>query len=60
LIFSWREFCHNGIARQQQPLRDLDQVRAFLSGAGPTAFLDMPWIPLSLIPLFLFIRQSVS
>ena len=38
----------------QQPLRDLDQVRAFLSGAGPTAFLDMPWIPLFLIALFLF------
>jgi len=38
----------------QQPLRDLDQVRAFLAGAGPTAFLDMPWIPLFLIALFLF------
>src|SRR5215475_15514801 len=38
----------------QQPLRDLDQVRVFLSGSGPTAFLDMPWIPLFLIPLFLF------
>jgi ATP-binding cassette, subfamily C, bacterial PrsD len=38
----------------QQPLRDLDQVRAFLSGGGPTAFLDMPWIPLFLIVLFLF------
>jgi PrtD family type I secretion system ABC transporter len=38
----------------QQPLRDLDQVRAFLSGAGPTAFLDMPWTPLFLIVLFLF------
>jgi PrtD family type I secretion system ABC transporter len=38
----------------QQPLRDLDQVRAFLSGTGPTALLDMPWIPLFLIPLFLF------
>src|SRR5215831_9239924 len=38
----------------QQPLRDLDQVRVFLSGTGPTAFLDMPWIPLFLIPLFLF------
>jgi ATP-binding cassette, subfamily C, bacterial PrsD len=38
----------------QQPLRDLDQVRAFLSGSGPTAFLDMPWVPLFLIPLFLF------
>jgi ATP-binding cassette subfamily C protein PrsD len=38
----------------QQPLRDLDQVRAFLSGLGPTAFLDMPWIPIFLIALFLF------
>src|ERR1700756_1499595 len=38
----------------QQPLRDLDQVRAFLSGIGPTAFLDMPWIPIFLIALFLF------
>ena len=37
-----------------QPLRDLDQVRAFLSGAGPIAFLDMPWIPLFLVALFLF------
>jgi ATP-binding cassette subfamily C protein PrsD len=38
----------------QQPLRDLDQVRAFLSGIGPTAFLDMPWMPIFLIVLFLF------
>jgi ATP-binding cassette subfamily C protein PrsD len=38
----------------QQPLRDLDQVRAFMSGIGPTAFLDMPWIPIFLAPLFLF------
>jgi len=38
----------------QQPLRDLDQVRTFLSSAGPTAFLDMPWIPLFLIALFIF------
>ena len=38
----------------QQPLRDLDQVRAFMSGMGPTAFLDMPWIPIFLIALFLF------
>ena len=37
-----------------QPLRDLDQVRAFLSGIAPTAFLDMPWIPIFLIALFLF------
>src|SRR5437764_11641507 len=38
----------------QQPLRDLEQVRAFLSGIGPTAFLDMPWIPLFMVALFLF------
>jgi ATP-binding cassette, subfamily C, bacterial PrsD len=38
----------------QQPLRDLDQIRAFMSSMGPTAFLDMPWIPLFLIALFLF------
>ncbi len=38
----------------QQPLRDLDQVRTFLSGIGPTAFLDMPWIPIFLIALYVF------
>jgi PrtD family type I secretion system ABC transporter len=38
----------------QQPLRDLDQIRAFMSGMGPTAFLDMPWIPVFLLALFLF------
>jgi ATP-binding cassette subfamily C protein PrsD len=38
----------------QQPLRDLDQIRAFLSGTGPTAFLDMPWMPMFLLVLFLF------
>jgi PrtD family type I secretion system ABC transporter len=38
----------------QQPLRDLDQIRAFLSGMGPTAFLDMPWMPIFLIALYLF------
>ena len=28
-----------------RPVRDLDQVRAFLSGAGPTALFDLPWMP---------------
>ena len=27
-----------------QPLRDLDMIRAFLSGPGPAAIFDMPWI----------------
>ena len=31
-----------------QPERDLDQVRTFLSSLGPTAFFDMPWIPVYL------------
>src|SRR6476660_8707255 len=38
----------------QQPLRDLDQLRGFMSSMGPTAFLDMPWIPIFLVALFLF------
>jgi PrtD family type I secretion system ABC transporter len=29
-----------------QPLRDLDNVRSFLSGMGPVALFDLPWIPL--------------
>jgi len=37
-----------------QPLRDLELVRAFLSGMGPTAFLDMPWLPIFVLVLFLF------
>jgi ATP-binding cassette, subfamily C, bacterial PrsD len=37
-----------------QPLRDLEQVRSFLSGMGPTAFLDMPWIPIFVLGLFIF------
>jgi ATP-binding cassette subfamily C protein PrsD len=43
-----------GVALTQQPLRDLDQVRSFLTGIGPTAFLDMPWIPLFVLLLFAF------
>jgi ABC-type protease/lipase transport system fused ATPase/permease subunit len=38
----------------QQPLRDLDQVRSFLSGAGPAAFFDLPWMPLYVGICFLF------
>src|SRR6201985_3310859 len=38
----------------QQALRDLDQIRASMSSMGPTAFLDMPWIPIFLIALFMF------
>jgi ABC-type protease/lipase transport system fused ATPase/permease subunit len=29
-----------------QPMRDLDTVRGFLSGSGPVAFFDLPWMPI--------------
>jgi ATP-binding cassette, subfamily C, bacterial PrsD len=41
-------------AAMQQPSRDLEQIRAFMSSMGPTAFLDMPWIPIFLLGLFMF------
>ena len=37
-----------------QALRDLDSVRSFLSGLGPTALFDMPWMPLYLGIIFAF------
>jgi len=37
-----------------QPIRDLDTVRGFLSGAGPSALFDLPWMPIYLAICFLF------
>jgi PrtD family type I secretion system ABC transporter len=37
-----------------QPIRDLDAVRGFLSGAGPSALFDLPWMPIYLAICFLF------
>ena len=37
-----------------QPLRDLDQVRSFLSTVGPAALFDLPWMPLYLAICYLF------
>jgi ATP-binding cassette subfamily C protein len=37
-----------------QPARDLDSVRTFLSGSGPVAFFDLPWMPVYLAICFLF------
>ena len=37
-----------------QPIRDLDTVRGFLSGSGPVAFFDLPWMPIYLAICFLF------
>ena len=37
-----------------QPLRDLDNVRSFLSGMGPSALFDLPWLPVYLAICFVF------
>ena len=40
-----------------QPLRDVDAIRGYLSGQGPIAVLDMPWMPLYVA--FAFILHPV-
>lgn len=37
-----------------QPLRDLEQIRSFLSGAGPGAMFDLPWMPLYVLVCYAF------
>jgi ATP-binding cassette subfamily C protein len=37
-----------------RPMRDLDQIRAFLSGGGPGALLDLPWMPIYVALCFAF------
>jgi ATP-binding cassette subfamily C protein len=37
-----------------QQLRDLDNIRSFLSGVGPTALFDLPWLPVYLAICFAF------
>ena len=37
-----------------QPLRDLDNIRAFLGSQGPSAFFDLPWLPFYLAICFAF------
>jgi PrtD family type I secretion system ABC transporter len=33
----------------REPVRDLDQIRTFLTGQGPIAIVDLPWIPAFLV-----------
>jgi ATP-binding cassette subfamily C protein len=43
-----------GKADGAQPIRDLDAVRGFLSGIGPVALFDLPWMPIYLFICFVF------
>lgn len=40
-------------AESQQPVRHLDQIRAFLNSGGPIALVDLPWIPVFMAICFL-------
>jgi ATP-binding cassette subfamily C protein len=40
-------------AEAHQPVRDLDQIRVFLTGPGPIAIVDLPWAPIFLAICFL-------
>ncbi|MFG1339984.1 type I secretion system permease/ATPase [Xanthobacter autotrophicus] len=37
-----------------QPLKDLDQVRSFIGGLGPSVLMDLVWLPLYLVVCFSF------
>jgi ATP-binding cassette subfamily C protein len=37
-----------------EPVRDLEQIRNFMSGSGPPALFDLPWMPLYLGICYLF------
>lgn len=41
-------------AQFTQPARDLDVIRSYLAGRGPTAFFDLPWLPFYLAICFAF------
>ena len=36
-----------------QPIGDLEQIRNFIGSTGPTAFFDLPWLPLYLCGIYL-------
>lgn len=43
-----------GHLMERDSVRDLDAVRHFLSGPGPSAIFDVPWMPVYLAIIFIF------
>ena len=44
---------NRGSIESHRPVRDLDQLRAFLTSQGPIAVVDLPWVPLFLAICYL-------
>lgn len=43
----------HGHGGQGAPFRDMEQLRGFLAGGGPSAVFDLPWLPIYILLLFL-------
>ncbi len=44
----------SGYGGENQPIRDLDTLRGFLTGLGLLSFFDAPWTPLFVVLIFIF------
>jgi PrtD family type I secretion system ABC transporter len=44
----------NAAQETLQPFRDLEAIRGFMSGPGPVALFDLPWLPIYLVLCYLF------
>ncbi|MDB5562114.1 MAG: Type secretion protein [Hyphomicrobiales bacterium] len=44
----------SGVPANADPVRDGDALRQFMSGPGPMALLDLPWLPIYLGLVFVF------
>ncbi|WP_260924809.1 type I secretion system permease/ATPase [Novosphingobium sp. 9] len=53
-VVSGFELTHGVLPNGIQIVRDADAVRSFLSGPGPLALLDLPWVLLYLLVLAVF------
>jgi ATP-binding cassette subfamily C protein len=51
-VVLWIPLRAPGVGEPLQPIRDLDQIRGFISSSAPTALFDLPWIPFYLAIVF--------